>query len=112
GGSVAVYAFGAGDDTKAGASGASNPTGQQTTGPTGATSSPNTVKPTPAPAEVACGGTEPKDATKAKPQFKAPKQVVKPGKTYTAEVQTSCGTIVIELLADQAPQTVNSFVFL
>ena len=37
---------------------------------------------------------------------------MKPGKTYTAEMQTSCGTIVIELLADQAPQTVNSFVFL
>ena len=38
--------------------------------------------------------------------------VSKDGKTYTAEMQTSCGTITIELLADQAPQTVNSFVFL
>ena len=37
---------------------------------------------------------------------------MKQGTTYTAEMQTSCGTIVIELLADQAPQTVNSFVFL
>jgi len=27
-------------------------------------------------------------------------------------MQTSCGTIVIELLADRAPETVNSFVFL
>src|SRR4029077_14788448 len=50
--------------------------------------------------------------TEPKPQFSKPKQVVKPGTTYTAEMQTSCGTIVIELLADQAPQTVNSFVFL
>ena len=105
GGGIAYFALSGGDDTQAGASGA-------TTGPTGATSSPKTVKPTPGPAEVACGGTEPKAATEPKPQFTAPKQVVKPGKTYTAEVQTSCGTIVIELLADQAPQTVNSFVFL
>src|SRR4029077_18924504 len=53
GGSVAVYAFGAGDDTKAGASGGRGATSEPTTGPTGATSSPKTVKPTPGPAEVA-----------------------------------------------------------
>jgi cyclophilin family peptidyl-prolyl cis-trans isomerase len=100
-GGIAYFALAGGDDTQAGASGA-----------TGSTGEPTTVKPTPGPAEVACGGTEPKGATEPKPQFSAPKQVVKPGKTYTAEVQTSCGTIVIELLADQAPQTVNSFVFL
>lgn len=100
-GGIAYFALAGGDDTQAGASGA-----------TGSTGEPTTVKPTPGPAEVACGGTEPKAATEPKPQFSAPKQVVKPGKTYTAEVQTSCGTIVIELLADQAPQTVNSFVFL
>ena len=100
-GGIAYFALAGGEDTQAGASGA-----------TGSTGEPTTVKPTPGPAEVACGGTEPKAATEPKPQFSAPKQVVKPGKTYTAEVQTSCGTIVIELLADQAPQTVNSFVFL
>ena len=112
GGGIAYAAFSGGDDTQAGASGATGSTDQPTTGPTGATSSPNTVKPTPGPAEVACGGTQPKAATKPKPQFSAPEQVVKQGTTYTAEMQTSCGTIVIELLADQAPQTVNSFVFL
>ena len=32
--------------------------------------------------------------------------------TYTATMETSCGTIVIELDAKSAPQTVNSFVFL
>jgi cyclophilin family peptidyl-prolyl cis-trans isomerase len=101
GGGIAYVAFTGGDDTQIGTSGA-----------TGATSSPNTVKPQPGPAEVACGGTEPKDATKPKPQFSAPEQVVQEGTTYTADVQTSCGTIVIELLADQAPETVNSFVFL
>ncbi len=112
GGGIAYATFLGGDDTQAAASGATGSTDQPTTGPTGATSSPNTVKPTPGPAEVACGGTEPKSATKPKPQFSEPKQVVKQGTTYTAEMQTSCGTIVIELLADQAPQTVNSFVFL
>jgi cyclophilin family peptidyl-prolyl cis-trans isomerase len=108
GGGIAYVAFTGGDDTQAGASGATD----QPTGATGATGSTNTVKPQPGPAEVACGGTEPEDATKPKPQFSAPEQVVKQGTTYTAEMQTSCGTIVIELLADQAPQTVNSFVFL
>ena len=32
--------------------------------------------------------------------------------TYRATMVTSCGTIVIELDAKRAPQTVNSFVFL
>ena len=105
GGIIAYFAFSGDDDTQAGATGS---TGE----PTGPTSSPKTVKPTPGPAEVACGGTEPKAATEPKPQFSEPKQVLKEGTTYTAEMQTSCGTIVIELLADQAPQTVNSFVFL
>jgi cyclophilin family peptidyl-prolyl cis-trans isomerase len=104
GGGIAYAAFSGGDDTQAGASGATGSTDQPTTGPT--------VKPTPGPAEVACGGTQPKAATKPKPQFSAPEQVVKQGTTYTAEMHTSCGTIVIELLADQAPETVNSFVFL
>jgi cyclophilin family peptidyl-prolyl cis-trans isomerase len=108
GGGIAYAAFSGGDDTQAGASGATGSTGE----PTGPTSSPKTVKPTPGPAEVACGGTEPKAATESKPQFSEPEQVVKKGTTYTAEMQTSCGTIVIELLADRAPQTVNSFVFL
>jgi cyclophilin family peptidyl-prolyl cis-trans isomerase len=107
-GGIAYFALAGGDDTQAGASGATGSTGE----PTGPTSSPKTVKPTPGPAEVACGGTEPKAATEPKPQFSEPEQVVKQGTTYAAEVQTSCGTIVIELLADQAPQTVNSFVFL
>jgi peptidyl-prolyl cis-trans isomerase B (cyclophilin B) len=104
GAGIAYFTF-SDDDTQAGATGS---TGE----PTGPTSSPKTVKPTPGPAEVACGGTEPKAATEPKPQFSEPKQVLKEGTTYTAEMQTSCGTIVIELLADQAPQTVNSFVFL
>jgi cyclophilin family peptidyl-prolyl cis-trans isomerase len=111
GGGIAYVAFIRGDDTQAGASGATGTT-DQPTGATGVTGSTNTVEPQPGPSEVACGGTEPKDATTPKPQFSEPEQVVKEGITYTAEMQTSCGTIVIELLADRAPETVNSFVFL
>jgi peptidyl-prolyl cis-trans isomerase B (cyclophilin B) len=89
GGGIAYAAFTGGDDTQTG-----------------------TVEPQPGPAKVACGATAPEDATKPKPQFSAPEQVLQEGTTYTAEMQTSCGTIVIELLADRAPETVNSFVFL
>ena len=43
---------------------------------------------------------------------KAPRQVVDPEKTYTATLETSKGTIEIELLASLAPRTVNNFIFL
>jgi cyclophilin family peptidyl-prolyl cis-trans isomerase len=79
---------------------------------TGGDTQTGTVNPQPGPAKVACGAAAPEGATQPKPQFSAPEQVVQEGTTYTAEMQTSCGTIVIELLADRAPQTVNSFVFL
>ncbi|HEU4354490.1 MAG TPA: peptidylprolyl isomerase [Actinomycetota bacterium] len=86
------------------------------TGPTAPTGKPGeqtgTVEPTAGPEEVACGGEVPKGAMDPKPQFAAPAKVIQRGKTYTATMQTSCGDIVIELLADQAPKTVNSFVFL
>ena len=111
GGGVAAAAFLGGDDTAtSGATSASGAT--QTTGATGSSGETSTVKPTPGPKEVACGGEEPKDATAPKPQFAQPEQVIEKGTTYTAEMQTSCGTMTIELLADRAPQTVNSFVFL
>ena len=41
-----------------------------------------------------------------------PSTVIDPEKEYTATVQTEKGDIVIELYADVAPMTVNSFVFL
>jgi cyclophilin family peptidyl-prolyl cis-trans isomerase len=127
---IVVFAlfFTGGDETTPLASGATGATGisgatgaSGTSGATGATGSTGstkpgkqtgTVDPTAGPAEVACGGSVPKGAMDPKPQFSAPKQVLEKGKTYTATLQTSCGDIVIELLADQAPQTVNSFVFL
>jgi cyclophilin family peptidyl-prolyl cis-trans isomerase len=63
--------------------------------------------------EVACGAEAPAGAGKPKPQFAGPPPMKIDRKaTYTATVVTSCGTIVIELDAKDAPQTVNSFVFL
>jgi cyclophilin family peptidyl-prolyl cis-trans isomerase len=63
--------------------------------------------------EVACGADAPAQAGKPKPQFAGPPPMkIDPKATYTATMRTSCGTIVIELDAKRAPQTVNSFVFL
>ncbi|MGZ8626686.1 MAG: peptidylprolyl isomerase, partial [Actinomycetota bacterium] len=123
-GSVGLFAaFGGGDDPPPAASGATGPT--TPTGPTGATGATGetgpegepgtqtgTVDPEPGPEEIACGADVPEGALKPKPQFNAPADVVKRNRTYTATIETSCGDIVIELLADRAPETVNSFVFL
>jgi cyclophilin family peptidyl-prolyl cis-trans isomerase len=63
--------------------------------------------------EVACGAEAPAEAGKPKPQFAGPPPMkIDRDATYTATVETSCGTIVIDLNAKRAPQTVNSFVFL
>lgn len=52
-------------------------------------------------------------ATASAKQFKAPEQVIDAqNKTYTATIKTSKGDVVLKLLADVAPATVNSFVFL
>jgi len=48
-----------------------------------------------------------------KPQWPtAPEMQIDVTKKYTATMSTSRGEIVIELAADQAPKTVNNFVFL
>ena len=128
GGVVAFLAFTGGNERDVaatsgptGATGATTGTGPSgASGDTGASPTPagkpgtqtGTVDPTPGPTEVACGADVPTEATKPKPQFNEPKQVLEAGASYTATFQTSCGDIVVELLADQAPQTVNSFVFL
>ncbi len=41
-----------------------------------------------------------------------PVMVIDPAETYTATIETNRGTIVVELLAGQAPVTVNNFVCL
>src|ERR671937_2270957 len=62
---------------------------------------------------VACGAQAPPQADKPKPQFAGPPpRKIDTKATYRATMVTSCGSIVIELDAKRAPQTVNSFVFL
>ena len=70
-----------------------------------------TVDPEPGPSEVACGADTPPGALRPKPQFNAPAEVLR-DETYTATLETSCGDIVVRMLTDRAPATVNSFVFL
>jgi peptidyl-prolyl cis-trans isomerase B (cyclophilin B) len=46
-------------------------------------------------------------------QFRAkPERYIDPEKTYIATIETDRGNIVIELAAQDAPETVNNFVFL
>lgn len=59
---------------------------------------------------TACGGTLPDPLTEM--QFESPVRQVFGSDSVTATLETSCGTIVIELDAEQFPQTVSSFVFL
>ena len=42
----------------------------------------------------------------------APPMTVDPAKTYTATIQTNQGTMTAELFVEDAPMTVNNFVFL
>ena len=62
---------------------------------------------------MACGATEPANAFDTRPQFPGgPADVLEAGVDYSAVIETSCGTITMDLLQDDAPVTVNSFVFL
>ncbi|CAN5356313.1 hypothetical protein BH23ACT9_BH23ACT9_25670 [soil metagenome] len=62
---------------------------------------------------MACGAGEPANVGEVKPRYPGgPLGVLEQGVDYAAVVQTSCGTVTIDLLQDDAPQTVNSFVFL
>lgn len=116
-GSLGVFlAFSGGEEPPPAATGSTGATGP--TGPTGPQQDPaagaqtGAVRPEPGPETVACGGEVPETALEPKPQFTAPRDVTKQNRTYTATLRTSCGDIVVELLADRAPETVNSFLFL
>ena len=62
---------------------------------------------------VACDGEVPRLAGEEKQQYDQPPEMqIDPNAEYRAHLQTSCGEVEIELLAKEAPQTVNSFVFL
>lgn len=59
---------------------------------------------------IACNGPEPPEANPR--QYSAPRQVTRPGIDYRAIIETSCGTIEVDLLEEDAPVAVNNFVFL
>lgn len=61
---------------------------------------------------VACDAEAPASAGEEKPTFTEPEQVLTEGVDYRARIRTSCGTVTIDLAEDDAPETVNSFVFL
>lgn len=62
---------------------------------------------------VACGGERPAAAGQPKPTFDQPPEMqIDREKSYRAVVETSCGTIELELFANRTPITVNNFVFL
>lgn len=48
----------------------------------------------------------------AKEYKSAPEMVIDPAKTYTAVIETSAGTMKAVFFTDDAPKTVNNFVFL
>ena len=45
-------------------------------------------------------------------EFEAAEEVLEPNTDYRAILETSAGTVTIDLFEDRAPQTVNNFVFL
>jgi len=109
-GSLAAFlAFTGGDEPPPTATGPTKPTGATAEVPGSQT---GTVQPEPGPDAVACGGEQPRTALRPKPQFSAAGDALKEGRTASAEIETSCGTIVVELLTEGSPETVNSFVFL
>jgi len=59
-----------------------------------------------------CTTTPPTTENAAKQYDAPPAMSIDTAKTYTATLKTSCGDIVIRLDAENAPKTVNSFVFL
>lgn len=66
----------------------------------------------PAPkAEAACGAEAPPEADPTQYETPPP-QELEDGVDYIAEIETSCGPLTIDLLEEEAPQTVNNFVFL
>ena len=62
-------------------------------------------------AEAACDAEAPPEASPQ--QYEQPPEMqLEEGVDYAATMQTSCGEIVIDLIEDKAPITVNNFVFL
>jgi peptidyl-prolyl cis-trans isomerase B (cyclophilin B) len=62
--------------------------------------------------EVACDATAPDNVDAERPTFEAAGDVLEDGADYQAVIDTSCGEVVVDLAEGEAPETVNSFVFL
>ena len=62
--------------------------------------------------EVVTQQADGSDIAMRKSYDKAPEMVIDPAKTYTATLQTNKGTIEVEFLPGEAPNTVNNFVCL
>jgi cyclophilin family peptidyl-prolyl cis-trans isomerase len=70
------------------------------------------AKPPPSPnPEAACDAEAPPPGD-PKQYDSPPPQTLEDGVDYIAKIQTSCGPLTIDLLEQEAPQTVNNFVFL
>lgn len=77
-----------------------------------ASAAPTSIK-TPAKRPVACGATVPKSAGSTKKQYpKAADQKLEADNTYIWRLETSCGTVDIELDVENSPKTANSVAFL
>ena len=71
----------------------------------------STPAPTPAPTQT-MQQTEERPEVMSKSYSSYPDMVIDTGNEYTATMETSKGTIVLELFASEAPKAVNNFVFL
>lgn len=100
---IAGIAFG----VRAFLGGEESPEVTETANPNQAAATPKTL------GGVACNGEVPAGAGKEKPSFKKPPEMqIDLNKSYRVVMRTSCGEIELELFDDQAPKTVNSFLFL
>ena len=57
-------------------------------------------------------GDPPENNAKQYEQPATQEQVISPGVDYWATIETSCGTIEVDLLEEEAPSTVANFIFL
>ena len=93
-------------DNSAAAEPTAAPTTASTDAPAGDTMSPATATPLPTAAGAAAG---PGGAMQWR---EPPPRIIDPEASYTAVINTTEGSITVELLTEDAPATVNNFVFL
>jgi peptidyl-prolyl cis-trans isomerase B (cyclophilin B) len=106
----AVVAFTGGDDAQ---DPNATPTPSATATPSATPSESPSATPTPRAPAVACGSRAPEVARGIDRTYgRIPALRLNLAMRYFADVETSCGTISLELFAQEAPYSVNSFVFL